>query len=625
MSEKILFPNQEDIKKFFDLITQQWRSQEAENCFLEVRCLGENKKPLSQKFSYKKIPDAVEFAKAKNDQKYNVYTTINPISPNVDKNARDENVSLAFFNFADADDLTGVDALKKFCDIQKPEFTVITGRIPHLRFHGYWRLLEPCSDMALWRETQEQIALNFQTDTVVKNPSRIMRVPGTISYPNGKKRAQAYIDELVVLRTNPNPIPFADISSWSNFLQKPARSETFDIDLGKNSLDLNALKEAILSGQNWHDNILRLAGRLVADGSSKEEILGLAAEFTLAGYTEQQTRNELVPMIEGALAKGFDQKTNRNVDCHLRAYPPKQVTFSIITADELLCKELPPPEWVLQDMLPIGLTLLAGAPKVGKSWFALDLARQIVNAGHECLYLSLEDNERRLKARLECLSISPNKRLKMLAGLSNETPFPKGDEAISELRKIHNATPELKAIIVDTVQGIRRSSKRGEKGYEESVEEWSKLRSLAHELQICLLAVHHTGKKNSDADRTPIERIMGSQGIAGTAETIMVLEQKTGSQNVILHMTGKEVEQREISYNWLNPGFSEDGDARYAELGSFQKSIFNYIKHHPRCTQTSIVNEFHKHKSQVSEAVSRLLEKRFIEKNDNKLRVVVDI
>ena len=96
MSEKILSPNQEDIKKFFDLITQQWRSQEVENCLFEVRCLGENKKPLSQKFSHKKIPDAVEFAKAKNDQKYNVYTTINPVSPNVEKNARDENVSLAF-------------------------------------------------------------------------------------------------------------------------------------------------------------------------------------------------------------------------------------------------------------------------------------------------------------------------------------------------------------------------------------------------------------------------------------------------------------------------------------------------------------------------------------------------
>ena len=57
LPEKILCPNQENIKKFFDLITQQWRSQEAKNSLLEVRCLGENKKPLSQKFSYKKISD----------------------------------------------------------------------------------------------------------------------------------------------------------------------------------------------------------------------------------------------------------------------------------------------------------------------------------------------------------------------------------------------------------------------------------------------------------------------------------------------------------------------------------------------------------------------------------------
>ena len=74
-----------------------------------------------------------------------------------------------------------------------------------------------------------------------------MRVPGTVSYPNRKKRAQGYIDELVVLSVNPNPSPFADISSWSNVLPKPAHRETFDIDLGKNSLDLNALKQAIVS------------------------------------------------------------------------------------------------------------------------------------------------------------------------------------------------------------------------------------------------------------------------------------------------------------------------------------------------------------------------------------------
>ena len=61
-----------------------------------------------------------------NDQKYNIYATINPINPNVETNARDEDVSLAFFSFADADDLAGVEALKKFCESQKPDFFVIT-------------------------------------------------------------------------------------------------------------------------------------------------------------------------------------------------------------------------------------------------------------------------------------------------------------------------------------------------------------------------------------------------------------------------------------------------------------------------------------------------------------------
>ena len=84
--------------------------------------------------------------------------------------------------------------------------------------------------------------------------------------------------------------------------------------------------------------------------------------------------------------------------------------------------------------------------------------------------MSLGDNQCSLKSRLEGLSISPFKQLKRLAGLSSESPFPKGKEVISALRKIYNDTPELKAKIVDTVPEIKRSSKRGGEGYEETVE-----------------------------------------------------------------------------------------------------------------------------------------------------------
>ena len=62
-------------------------------------------------------------------------------------------------------------------------------------------------------------------------------------------------------------------------------------------------------------------------------------------------------------------------------------------------------------LIPEGVTILAGKPKVGKSWFALDLAlalaggRYVLGDIHlmdgNVLYAALEDNERRLRSRVE--------------------------------------------------------------------------------------------------------------------------------------------------------------------------------------------------------------------------------
>ena len=312
MSEKKLCPNPDEIEKFLNLITQQWRSQVSEGFLFEVRCLGENKQASSKKFSCDQIPEAIEFSREMNINRKNIYVTINPINSDAGQHAKDENVSFAYFNFADADDLAGVEALRRFSEIKKPDFAVITGNSPHLRAHTYWRLKQPCSNMELWRETQKRIALNCKTDAAVINPSRIMRVPGTISYPDKKKRAKGYIEELVTLKIDPSPMPLVDISRWDDLLPKPAPSEIIQIDLGNTRLDNEAAKAAALNGQNWHDNMLRIVGRWVADGLTDQEILAQAPEFTLAGYTKQQTHNELALMINGARAKGFDRKITQH-------------------------------------------------------------------------------------------------------------------------------------------------------------------------------------------------------------------------------------------------------------------------------------------------------------------------
>src|SRR5262249_13086389 len=74
---------------------------------------------------------------------------------------------------------------------------------------------------------------------------------------------------------------------------------------------------------------------------------------------------------------------------------------------------LAPLEWVVEVLLPIGLALLIGKPKLGKSWIALALAvacacgelalGKYKTKQCDVLYLALEDNKRRLESRLRRL------------------------------------------------------------------------------------------------------------------------------------------------------------------------------------------------------------------------------
>ena len=76
-------------------------------------------------------------------------------------------------------------------------------------------------------------------------------------------------------------------------------------------------------------------------------------------------------------------------------------TLSTIDADTLLSTTLPPTRFIIDRLLPQGLHILAGAPKVGKSWLALWLCLQVAQGTSvwdfpthrgTVLYLCLEDS-----------------------------------------------------------------------------------------------------------------------------------------------------------------------------------------------------------------------------------------
>ena len=194
--------DKEIIQRFITEITKDWHQFTEQVGVFELRCLAKNRTPITQIFTLDAIVEAVDLAVRMNATKLNVYMTINPINPNsirVGKGATDNDILRAHYSFADADDQQGLDGLIRLSTSQPPDINVITGTVPHERRHAYWRLVEPCHDLSLWESKQALIAAHARTDSAVTNSSRIMRVPGTISYPEATKQSKGYVQEFVTM------------------------------------------------------------------------------------------------------------------------------------------------------------------------------------------------------------------------------------------------------------------------------------------------------------------------------------------------------------------------------------------------------------------------------------------
>ena len=394
---------------------------------------------------------------------------------------------------------------------------------------------------------------------------------------------------------------------------QPVIAPAFTIDTGdKNAARLNAA----LKGDNWHTNVRDLVASLIAAGISDEVITALAPKLTLPGYTIEQTVSELRQLANSARRKGFANDVFLNYGEDYDNDP--LAGFSIFSAQELSSKVFPPIDWLIKPLLPKpALTMLAGPPKVGKSWLCLFFALQVAEDGHEVIYIASEDNDRRLKDRLLSVCPFPPDGIHFIAGLSSARPLPKGKAAHAFIKALKDKHPAMKCLVVDTLAAIRAepSAKTRKDEYALSEEEFSGLRQLAHNLDLSIIIVHHT-RKVTDSTASPVESILGSQGIAATVETIMVMNQETGSQNVGLYITGKDVEQQELVLPWQSPGFSWPREMTEARLGSFQQKCLEYIRGHPRCMQGALIAEFYRDKSQVSRAVATLIQRGLVSKKD---------
>lgn len=203
-------------------------------------------------------------------------------------------------------------------------------------------------------------------------------------------------------------------------------------------------------------------------------------------------------------------------------------------------------QFIVEKMLYPGLYILAGAPKVGKSWLALDLCLSVADGQqflkHETsrgqvVYLALEDSLLRLQNRVYEFTDEPVDKLDF-AILADCI----GSGLEKQLEKVKEQKPQLKLIVIDTLQKIRESI---DASYGSDYRELSVLKSLADRLEIAIVLVHHT-RKNYDAD--PFNMISGTTGLSGCVDGSFVLvENKRGSRKGKLYCVGRDIENMELN------------------------------------------------------------------------------
>ena len=216
------------------------------------------------------------------------------------------------------------------------------------------------------------------------------------------------------------------------------------------------------------------------------------------------------------------------------------------SCEEIMTTVYKPIEFVVNGLIAQGLYILAGAPKVGKSWLALDICLSIAKGekviGHEtlcstALYLCLEDSFARIQNRLYEITDEPADNL-YFAVMADSI----GDGLEVQIEKFKSEHINLKIVLIDTLQMVRNEN---ESSYGSDYRELSVLKSLADRLEIAIVLVHHT-RKCSDKD--PFNMISGSTGISGCVDGSMVLiETKRGSRKAVLHCVGRDIENAEIN------------------------------------------------------------------------------
>jgi hypothetical protein len=238
----------------------------------------------------------------------------------------------------------------------------------------------------------------------------------------------------------------------------------------------------------------------------------------------------------------------------------------IVTASHLQTMTFPPVRHILPGYISEGATIIAGKPKIGKSWLTLDLCLAatadrftlgvLKPTQGDVLYLALEDNNRRLKRRME--KLWANTEARWPARLALVTDWKRADEGgLDNVEEWCRSAADPVMVVIDTLEKFRPIQKGNSAAYSADYAAVTGLQKIAGKYRIAVVINHHVRKMEAD---DPFDTVSGTLGLTGAADTIIVLKRHAGA--ITLHARGRDIEEVETALQF------ERSTCRWTILGA---------------------------------------------------------
>jgi hypothetical protein len=246
-------------------------------------------------------------------------------------------------------------------------------------------------------------------------------------------------------------------------------------------------------------------------------------------------------------------------------------------AVDLLAAEFRETPDILAGVVPIGVTLISAAPKVGKTRLLTQLAVAAVRGSMflnravtptKVLTLALEDGARRYRKSLDHLVWdNPPARDQLRIRTTSKRL---DDGGITAIEQHLDLNPECRLVIIDVLERVRPRG-RGTNAYRLDYEALAPLQRMANLRQIAIVVVHHANQRSEVSD--VFEKVSGTSGLIGVVDSLLLLQRRRGDDVGMLSVSGREVEDQEIALGFHDGWWGPAPEGMPADLLSESREI----------------------------------------------------